>query len=731
MANFISIALGEGEYTKDETEKLNIKVPKSTTSIPMELIRKIDKEEAEYYEQLKLKEQEQSEQFFGLKADIKSFEDYDKMQSGKLSHDLPLNAGVPEVGRLKVIGPKSNPYEGIDRESRAELLPKLEKSVKESLGVETLPKAASDSLKTLVDSLDEFNVLLEKRAQESRLRDTETLTPTSSESQISQYEELITKPEGSKLDEVENLITRPEDSDSQDMVMLDQFERIPDQAIDSLETTLLQFKEEGLVSEASYQLLKAKFENLRDGGVESLPNSDKLKFLNLVYNLRNTYGNYIGTLAKESGSQSATDEVVGLNKGDIPETSSSPSTSNFWNSYLSIDKTTPVSLSSDLLVRMYEKLGFPTSITSRMDTALDTLVNRFGINNMVFDALGTSYTQYSEFLDYANIALKIRQAVSGNGVIEISTENVIFAATFLEFLDPIELKAPTTRTAGKSKGSRIVRGFTELMGVDEGDKESTENKDSFFHNEKLDSLPFKGYESVRGIELFDQSQWDIKLGKIKISDITGKSQSGYITKVDLPKFNKEWWSEAKPIDEDTWIPANSFNISLTQPNYSQISPIDILPIQVFDGVSYPMTGSIEFMETNSLWFKNWMRDYCLKCYPTEDGLVSSLTFYEMCYKLTIYVWDAIENVKNKDSIYKQLYKLNGDHISDPQKDGGPKYRNSDYMRKYVLYILPQIQGENWSGTPTKSLLDKTTLNFSIVGGEGVSMLKLDQATFRG
>lgn len=706
MANFISIALGEGEYTRDETEKLNIKVPEPTKSIPMELIRKIDKEEAEYYEKLKLKEVEESEQFFGLKADIKSFDDYDKMQSGK-GDSLPLNAGVPEVGRLKVIGPKTDPYEGISRELRAELLPKLEQSVKEGLNVETLPKAASDSLKTLVDSLDELNIALQKRTQKSTLIDMDSLEM---------------KSEDSNLNPVENLEVKAGEGDGTEVVQL---EKIPNELISSLETTLLEFKNQGLVSEGTYEKLHARFENINniEPNIESLAGSDRLALLSIISNLKTAYNGWVGDVIKYDSPTGYEGGVIPLNKGDNPETSSSPN-SNFWDVILGADKSSIVTLSSDLLASMYEAIGLPRSVTQKMKTAVDTLSSRFGITDFITNQTGITYNKYSEFLDYAMIAAKINKGITDGGVIEISTENLIFAATFAAFLEPIELKAPTTRNAGNSKADTVIRGFTQAASG-----ESKPDDASFFHSENIDNLPFKGYESVRGIELFDQSHWDLKLEKIKVSDITGNPSNEYLTKVSLPRFNKDWWVNAKEIEEGAWLPVNQFSINLTQPNYNQINPIDILPLQVFDGMSYPMNGTLEFMETNSLWLKDWMRRYCIECYPTEDGMISQYTFYEMCYKLSIYIWDAFEATKKKDIIYKNLYKNNG-NPDDPNDPNGPKFRSGNYMRKYVLYILPQMQGENWTGTPTPSLIDKTTLQFSVVGGEGLSMMMLDQATYK-
>lgn len=714
MGNFLSTALGQGEYKKDETETLKMKVPESTTSIPMELIKLIDTREAQYYGELKAKESEESERFFKLNARIKSFEDYDNEVSSS------KEVGIHGVQRLKVAGPSK---EKSSVESlKADLSFILKDVAKNVSGMVTLPSSAITSIDDFVDSL---TVTLERDK----------------------------KIQNSDLEEVENLNFGA---------------GLSEEVMDQLQTKLLEFKDKGYLTEAQFEELNAKFKNLEDvssevkslaktpdveveGEVKELAKGEEVKpteediKLDIPPEVEGT-----PSLPKVPSGENRNDTLDGLTQLDV-SSSSIMNKSELETPTLDANKFPSMEtkeyrptiayttwefepLSGALLSELAKSLNLNPTRVQQMQVAADTLAKRFAINDLISRKTGITYQDYEEVLDYIEIAKKIKTATNNDGVVEISTENLIFAATFAAFLDPLTIKAPTTRDRGLRFGGKYKRGLVGLIptggDIDADRAKKKEEKVSFYHTENIENLPFTGRKSVEGIELFNTAHWDIKFSPITVGDLAGNANPNLITKVPLPRYSKDWWidqEEVPEVDNSKWLPINSFNINLTNPIYESFDPYGMMPIQMFSGISYPMSGSFEFMETESLWLRNWMRDYMAACYE-DDGVTCKFTYHEMSFKAIFYIWDAMDIIKDKPKVYDRLYTENGKKGIAKRGDNDsntPQFSDGNFIRKYTLYILPQVQGEQWTGTPGPTLLDKLTLNFSIVGGEGTSLMALD------
>lgn len=655
MSNFITTAIGEGHYKRSEVEQLEVdKVGGDTPkSIPLEVLKKIDAHEQEVYETLKIQEMEENKEnnFIKLRMVGMSFEDYDNHYSNIENHDIDvMGEGVPGIERLRV--------------SKVE----VEKS-----SIETLDSQVEFSSEERTEYLDKVRDVVK---EVSRI---ETL-PDGAEKLINLLVDSLVSPNTIQIE--------PNSGDSKLLpreVLVDDRKSFEDY-YNNLDKELIKFKLENNLSEEVYESLKMRIQDSSTPSIEGLDMKSDLTESELYK---------IYKLSSEMSS-----EMVSLKMSSL---SSEEISTNFWTKYARIDTSSPVALVTNVITSLGGYLGLSDTAIDTLERSVNTLNSRFGLSSNIPKNITSDFYK---FKGYADLAVQIAHAAEKGNV---STENLIFAATFWYFLKPIKLTAPTTEGA---------------LGVGNA---------SFFKSPIPNEIAFKGRESIRGIELFDTSKWDIKLEAIpnytdkRIPLPANYFNGGSYGLVDSSSVNN---NESQSL----WIPIDGFSIDLTDISMETTKYFNYFSLGQPSLVNFPMKGSISLLENNALWVNNWLRDYVKICYGDPEeldnnkllskninlGNICNFYYQEMSLKLTLYIWDSIDNLENLDEVYKVIKRtLNKNlEVSIPKRK---------YLRKYVFYVLIQPIPTTFKGNPSPTLMDKINLSFNIVGSEMPTVLDLDQS----
>ena len=263
----------------------------------------------------------------------------------------------------------------------------------------------------------------------------------------------------------------------------------------------------------------------------------------------------------------------------------------------------------------------------------------------------------------------------------------------------------------KSDGTKETSSYEAVKGEESG--VTISKLQEIQVSELANELVFKGRESIRNYTLFDQFKWDLKLERIEGVTNGSADTNEESSKYRVPLLS-EFLNEGNAVSNNgnTWLPVSDFNINFSDMDMATIPLFQGMNLPMPEKLSFPLSGSITFLENANLAVTSWLHAYKRTIFAGTGGYLT-MPYQRCALKLSIYFWEWISSKKSLRLLESMVpYTLSKD--------------TREFIKKYVLYILPTNIPDNIVGSSSPSPLS-VTMNFSIVGAESGYMVDLNEA----